>query len=128
MSQAVSQETEPLLHPEQDHETSHITPYAASTAVVNMPDHANAGTEGTEAGPRTAMHKQKVDRLHHHREMVRDRFSANWWIEWIIILAVFSVTGSSTMLVEAILRKLTHQDVESIVAFMSLEQMCIKTA
>ncbi|KAI8358688.1 hypothetical protein B0O80DRAFT_441261 [Mortierella sp. GBAus27b] len=47
----------------------------------------------------------KVDRLQHHREMVRVRFSANWWIEWIIILVVFSVTGSSTMLITRPLMK-----------------------
>ncbi|KAG0338905.1 hypothetical protein BG000_003182 [Podila horticola] len=39
------------------------------------------------------------DRLQHHRVMVQDRFSFNWWLEWIIIIVVFSVTGSSTMMV-----------------------------
>ncbi|KAF9421345.1 hypothetical protein BGZ94_008848 [Podila epigama] len=39
------------------------------------------------------------DRLQHHRAMVENRFSFNWWLEWFLIIVVFSITGSSTMMV-----------------------------
>lgn len=53
-------------------------------------DHVHVHTRASEA---------PKDRLQHHRAMVQDRFSFNWWFEWIIIIIVFSVTGSSTMMV-----------------------------
>ncbi|KAG0044133.1 hypothetical protein BGZ83_010640, partial [Gryganskiella cystojenkinii] len=34
-----------------------------------------------------------------HEEMTRVRFSYNWWKEWTIIMGVFAVTGSSTVMV-----------------------------
>ncbi|KAK3821561.1 MAG: hypothetical protein J3Q66DRAFT_386373 [Benniella sp.] len=71
------QENTPLLDP------NHTQEQAPQHVVASMP---------------TDVHVVKVDRLQHHREMIRDRFSAKWWLECIIILAVFSVTGSSTMM------------------------------
>ncbi|KAF9151524.1 hypothetical protein BG015_006569 [Linnemannia schmuckeri] len=97
-------ERRPLLQPEDERADS-----SASSTIVSIQTHhehtsshttgggvevgIGGGSEGlTRDGP-------KYDRLAHHREMVRERFSANWWIEWIIIFVVFSVTGSSTMLI-----------------------------
>ncbi|KAG0262401.1 hypothetical protein BG011_010198 [Mortierella polycephala] len=37
--------------------------------------------------------------LSHHEEMTKVRFSFNWWKEWTIIMGVFAVTGSSTVLI-----------------------------
>ncbi|KAG0013763.1 hypothetical protein BGZ80_010868 [Entomortierella chlamydospora] len=34
-----------------------------------------------------------------HEEMTKVRFSFNWWKEWTIIMGVFAVTGSSTVMV-----------------------------
>ncbi|KAI7832268.1 hypothetical protein BC939DRAFT_435046 [Gamsiella multidivaricata] len=79
---ADTQERQPLLQP---NDTSNSTPFLTSTAIVDVNE---AGSSASE-----------IDRLQHHRAMVRDRFSVNWWLEWIIILVVFSVTGSSTMLI-----------------------------
>ncbi|KAF9990411.1 hypothetical protein BGZ75_001893 [Mortierella antarctica] len=40
-----------------------------------------------------------------HEEMTKVRFSFNWWKEWVIIMGVFAVTGSSTvMFVKPILK------------------------
>ncbi|KAF9291851.1 hypothetical protein BGZ68_001843 [Mortierella alpina] len=40
-----------------------------------------------------------------HEEMTKVRFSFNWWKEWTIIMGVFAVTGSSTvMFVKPILK------------------------
>ncbi|KAF9943008.1 hypothetical protein BGZ67_008639 [Mortierella alpina] len=40
-----------------------------------------------------------------HEEMTKVRFSFNWWKEWAIIMGVFAVTGSSTvMFVKPILK------------------------
>ncbi|KAI8598929.1 hypothetical protein EDD21DRAFT_381129 [Dissophora ornata] len=73
-NQTVHYEREPLLHqPHVEQATNHVASYPDSST--------------------------SVDRLQHHREMVRDRYSVNWWLEWGIILFIFSVTGSSTMLV-----------------------------
>ncbi|KAF9896776.1 hypothetical protein BX616_006778, partial [Lobosporangium transversale] len=93
MSQATRQEAEPLLQPQQGHDVNHAAPTAT---IVNIHDQ-----DGPRVTPGTATHapKPRDERLQHHRAMVRYRFSANWWIEWIIIFIVFSVTGSSTMLV-----------------------------
>lgn len=52
------------------------------------------GGHGSHVGPSIEIHINEThprppprdDRLLHHRAMVRDRFSANWWLEWIIIL------------------------------------------
>lgn len=42
------------------------------------------------------------DRLQHHRAMVQDRFSFNWWFEWIIIIVryalLFSLSPSLSLL------------------------------
>ncbi|CAO3573853.1 unnamed protein product [Mortierella alpina] len=87
---APARERQPLL---QAHESGgHITAHAPPEAVVIIHDQREAGQP-----PQGSL--VKVDRLQHHREMVRDRFSLNWWLEWTIIIFVFSVTGSSTMLV-----------------------------
>ncbi|KAG0309548.1 hypothetical protein BGZ98_001289 [Dissophora globulifera] len=31
--------------------------------------------------------------------MTKERFSFNWWKEWTIIMGVFAVTGSSTVMI-----------------------------
>ncbi|KAG0255487.1 hypothetical protein BG011_005097 [Mortierella polycephala] len=74
--QSPRQETEPLLQAQQYEDGAE--PLAT---VVN--------THG-ELGPSQPLQQPlpKVDRLQHHREMVRVRFSANWWLEWIIILQI----------------------------------------
>ena len=59
--QTVRYEREPLLHQSHvEQATNPVAPYRDSSA--------------------------SVDRLQHHREMVRDRYSVNWWLEWVIIL------------------------------------------
>ncbi|KAG0039627.1 hypothetical protein BGZ82_007355 [Podila clonocystis] len=64
---------------------------APQDTVVNIHAHHDHVHTRTSEAPK--------DRLQHHRAMVQDRFSFNWWFEWIIIIIVFSVTGSSTMMV-----------------------------
>ncbi|KAK3824207.1 MAG: hypothetical protein JOS17DRAFT_752227 [Linnemannia elongata] len=96
-------ERQPLLLPEHDERAV----LSASNTIVDIQTHhehtsshttgGGAGVEGEGEG--LARDGPKYDRLAHHREMVRERFSANWWIEWIIIIVVFSITGSSTMLI-----------------------------
>ncbi|KAF9285059.1 hypothetical protein BGZ88_009667 [Linnemannia elongata] len=96
-------ERRPLLQPEHDERAVLST----SSTIVDIQTHhertsshttgGGAGVEGESEG--LTHDEPKYDRLAHHREMVRERFSANWWIEWIIIFVVFSVTGSSTMLI-----------------------------
>ncbi|KAF9936596.1 hypothetical protein BGZ67_002186 [Mortierella alpina] len=85
-----AQERQPLL---QEHESGGRIPVQTSSeTVVIIQDQRDAGQPSQSS-------LVKVDRLQHHREMVRERFSVNWWLEWTIIIFVFSVTGSSTMLV-----------------------------
>ncbi|KAF9181141.1 hypothetical protein BGZ51_005646 [Haplosporangium sp. Z 767] len=67
-------EIEPLLQAQQYEDNTE-----SSTIVVNTHDELGPGQPLQQPLP-------KVDRLQHHREMVRVRFSANWWLEWIIIL------------------------------------------
>ncbi|GJJ72165.1 hypothetical protein EMPS_04522 [Entomortierella parvispora] len=46
-----------------------------------------------------------------HEEMTRVRFSYNWWKEWTIIMGVFAVTGSSTvMVVKPVLKEVFQLD------------------
>ncbi|KAG0297189.1 hypothetical protein BGZ96_007398 [Linnemannia gamsii] len=100
-------ERRPLLQPEEDAQRATTgADLSASNTIVNIQAHGEQHTtanttegamgEGCEGSARDG---PKYDRLAHHREMVRERFSANWWIEWIIIIVVFSITGSSTMLI-----------------------------
>ncbi|KAF9113322.1 hypothetical protein BGX27_001772 [Mortierella sp. AM989] len=43
--------------------------------------------------------------------MTKVRFSYNWWKEWTIIMAVFAVTGSSTvMVVKPVLKEVFKLD------------------
>ncbi|KAF9957678.1 hypothetical protein BGZ72_001535 [Mortierella alpina] len=71
-----AQERQPLL---QAHETGHIPAQTSSETVIVIQDQRETGhpSQGSLA---------KVDRLQHHREMVRERFSVNWWLEWTIII------------------------------------------
>ncbi|KAG0054444.1 hypothetical protein BGZ83_011238 [Gryganskiella cystojenkinii] len=78
-------EREPLLH-HQEHASA--STFSSSATIVDI----SAGSD------RLAV-KVPVDRLAHHRDMVRERFSFNWWLEWIVIIFVFSITGSSTMMI-----------------------------
>ncbi|KAG0086543.1 hypothetical protein BGZ93_011449 [Podila epicladia] len=64
---------------------------APQDTVVDIHAHHGHAHTGAAEAPK--------DRLQHHRAMVQHRFSFNWWFEWIIIIIVFSVTGSSTMMV-----------------------------
>ncbi|KAG0371292.1 hypothetical protein BGX24_001753 [Mortierella sp. AD032] len=95
-------ERRPLLQAEEDEHHRHNQQQqhsSASSTVVNIHhEHTSSHTTGGE-GLTDSRDTPKYDRLAHHREMVRERFSANWWIEWIIIFVVFSITGSSTMLI-----------------------------
>ena len=67
-------EHEPLLH-RQEHVSASTS--ASSTTIVNIP-------AGSNSDPLTV--KVPADRLARHREMVRERFSFNWWFEWIVII------------------------------------------
>ncbi|KAF9901023.1 hypothetical protein EC991_006613, partial [Linnemannia zychae] len=91
-------ERRPLLQSEGD---EHQHSSASSTVVTINHEHTSSHSTGRERdeGLAGSGSRLKYDRLAHHREMVRERFSANWWIEWIIIIVVFSITGSSTMLI-----------------------------
>ncbi|GJJ72390.1 hypothetical protein EMPS_04747 [Entomortierella parvispora] len=84
-------EREPLLQ-------SAASSYPSSTTLVEIEDTAAPGANSRHDGfPK--VHVVATDRLAHHREMVRERFSFNWWLEWTIIIFVFSITGSSTMMI-----------------------------
>lgn len=90
-------ERQPLLLPEHDERAV----LSASNTIVDIQTHhehtsshttgGGAGVEGEGEG--LARDGPKYDRLAHHREMVRERFSANWWIEWIIIIVSYRFRG-----------------------------------
>lgn len=90
-------ERRPLLQPEHDERAVLST----SSTVVNIQahhEHTSSHTTGGGAGvggEREGLTRDgpKYDRLAHHREMVRERFSANWWIEWIIIFVSYGFCG-----------------------------------
>lgn len=90
-------ERRPLLQPEHDERAVLST----SSTIVDIQTHhertsshttgGGAGVEGESEG--LTHDEPKYDRLAHHREMVRERFSANWWIEWIIIFVSYVFCG-----------------------------------
>ncbi|KAG0201203.1 hypothetical protein BGX33_010452 [Mortierella sp. NVP41] len=57
------------------------------------------------------MRKPSSTPLSFHEEMTKVRFSFNWWKEWTIIMGVFAVTGSSTvMVVKPLLKEVFQLD------------------
>ncbi|KAF9303231.1 hypothetical protein BGZ74_004141, partial [Mortierella antarctica] len=59
-------------------ENDHQPLLAPQDTVVDI--HAHHGHPHTRAA------EAPKDRLQHHRAMVQDRLSFNWWFEWIIII------------------------------------------
>ncbi|KAF9583666.1 hypothetical protein BGW38_008900, partial [Lunasporangiospora selenospora] len=74
-TRATNGEARPLLEP--------TTVHGQESIVVVHEEHHHQ--HGDEHGSRDQS-APKTDRLHHHREMVRERFSFNWWFEWFIII------------------------------------------
>jgi len=59
--------------------------YPSSATIVEIQDSAaSTANSGLDGSPKA--HVIASDRLAHHREMVRERFSLNWWLEWTIII------------------------------------------
>jgi hypothetical protein len=95
MQPIINHERRPLLQPEEDEQRATTgAVLSASSTIVNIQTHHEQHTSAHTIGGAVGEGEHeglthdgpKYDRLAHHREMVRERFSANWWIEWIIII------------------------------------------
>ncbi|KAF9898389.1 hypothetical protein BX616_004097, partial [Lobosporangium transversale] len=75
----------------------YTSPSSSSPSPSNMA--VATATATTNAASSTVVSKTLKKPLSFHEEMTKDRFSFNWWKEWTIIMGVFAVTGSSTVIV-----------------------------
>ncbi|KAF8975421.1 hypothetical protein BGZ46_009137 [Entomortierella lignicola] len=71
-----------------------VSSASAARILAEESSHVAANTTTAVASSTTS----KVP-LTFHEEMTKVRFSYNWWKEWSIIMVVFAVTGSSTVMV-----------------------------
>ncbi|KAF9378709.1 hypothetical protein CPB97_009401 [Podila verticillata] len=79
----------------------------ASSSVTASAARIISQDASTVAGPSS----KTATPLSFHEEMTKVRFSYNWWKEWTIIMGVFAVTGSSTvMVVKPVLKEVFNLD------------------
>ncbi|KAF9924752.1 hypothetical protein FBU30_005355 [Linnemannia zychae] len=77
---------------------------AAATAGRVLAEESTSVASSTVSASRTTP-------LSFHEEMTKVRFSFNWWKEWTIIMGVFAVTGStSVMFVKPLLKEVFKLD------------------
>ncbi|KAF9965151.1 hypothetical protein BGZ70_005331 [Mortierella alpina] len=85
--------------------TSSSSSSSSPSSVAGTTARLLAEETSSQAASATASAAATKAPLTFHEEMTKVRFSFNWWKEWAIIMGVFAVTGSSTvMFVKPILK------------------------
>ncbi|KAG0075338.1 hypothetical protein BGZ92_002954 [Podila epicladia] len=96
---------------QQNHHRRFTSP-SSSSSTASSTVTSTARVLGHEVAPTVASSSSKTATpLSFHEEMTKVRFSYNWWKEWTIIMGVFAVTGSSTvMVVKPVLKEVFNLD------------------
>ncbi|KAF9171945.1 hypothetical protein BGX20_006636 [Mortierella sp. AD010] len=79
--------------------SSTSTTVSSSSAARILAEESSHVTATTASASASASASAAKTPLTFHEEMTKVRFSFNWWKEWTIIMGVFAVTGSSTVMV-----------------------------
>ncbi|KAF9164789.1 hypothetical protein DFQ26_001023 [Actinomortierella ambigua] len=109
-----SSEQQPLLHerpvPRRSSTSSSSSSASSKSGRRGVLHSSSSGDTIVTVGDMPQSIHTIPEKLRKHHEWTRERFSLKWWLEWIAIFFVFSVTGSSSMMLVRPLMKVLGLD------------------